>query len=119
MNIPTEICDFMYEVLYSDGTPLGIKKSAFELINHHNLQMGSVSLYQAAGTIKIKGFQNGLSCDVPETIVRVIENHLQVNMKINAIKELRTATGWGLKEAKDCIDNWAACSNGVVEDLPF
>ena len=39
----------------------------------------------------------------PHGIVRIIDTSLPRN-KIGAIKEVRAATGWGLKEAKDFIE---------------
>lgn len=34
--------------------------------------------------------------------------------KINAIKELRSATGWGLREAKDAVESFLGGHNRIV-----
>lgn len=36
----------------------------------------------------------------------VIADCIRVGKKIQAIKEVRAQTGWGLKEAKEFMDNW-------------
>jgi ribosomal protein L7/L12 len=36
----------------------------------------------------------------------VVRNYILANQKINAIKEVRTITGLGLKEAKDLVESY-------------
>jgi len=41
-------------------------------------------------------------------LLPTLEQLVREGQVINAIKELRTATGWGLKEAKDAVDEYRA-----------
>lgn len=48
----------------------------------------------------------------PDDIKAIVKANL--HSKINAIKEIRTATGWALKEAKDFVDGvWDLCKAEV------
>ena len=49
--------------------------------------------------------------------IAVVGFDINNGMKINAIKELRTITGLGLKEAKDAIEG-AGCGNKTVCGIP-
>lgn len=42
------------------------------------------------------------------TISKSVEDYVRAGMKINAIKELRTETALGLKEAKDVVEAFAS-----------
>lgn len=42
------------------------------------------------------------------TISKQVEDYVRANMRINAIKELRSETGFGLKEAKDLVEAYAS-----------
>ena len=42
------------------------------------------------------------------TISKSVEDYVRAGMKINAIKEMRTETALGLKEAKDVVEAFAA-----------
>lgn len=55
----------------------------------------------ADASIEFKGVPNGLD----PVVTPFIMAELKANRKINAIKELRQNTGWGLKESKEYIDN--------------
>jgi hypothetical protein len=110
-TIPSEIADFMFEVLYSDGTPGKIKQSAFELINHHSLQMGEVCSHGTSGQTTLPVVIGGIVCSLPKDKALEIEQDLARGLKINAIKNLRewaTQNNFpnSLKECKDTIDGW-------------
>lgn len=101
----------MYEVLYSDGAPLDIKKQAFELINHHGLKMGIAKLDPNMVSIRING---GIS-RIPRDLALMIQADLEANQKINGIKKLRdyardNGIPSGLKECKDAVDEWIKIS---------
>lgn len=46
-------------------------------------------------------------------LVNFVDTH--PNEKIQSIKEVRAVTGMGLKEAKDCVENWKACRAFIAE----
>jgi hypothetical protein len=46
------------------------------------------------------------SYDLIFTDINEVVKHIRIGHKIAAIKEIRTQTGWGLKEAKDYIDKF-------------
>lgn len=50
------------------------------------------------------------------TDVNAIANCIRNGHKIAAIKELRSQTGWGLKESKEYIDNWTSFSVNGYND---
>lgn len=57
-----------------------------------------------------------LSCDSSNTALGIsisahVQNLLRDNQKILGIKELRTETGVGLKEAKDACETWMKANN--------
>ena len=46
-----------------------------------------------------------LGKEVPSELKANLKNLVQKNQRIQAIKQLRTYTGWGLKQSKDYIDS--------------
>lgn len=46
-----------------------------------------------------------------------IANEIRLQRKIGAIKEIRTQTGWGLKESKEYIDQYMPM--GTLRDLDY
>jgi hypothetical protein len=41
---------------------------------------------------------------VPAKLFSIIKGYMESKNKISAVKEIRVATGWGLKESKDAMD---------------
>jgi Ribosomal protein L7/L12 C-terminal domain len=50
----------------------------------------------------------------PEQRMELVRTHIAQGRKINAIKELRAATGMGLKAAKECVEAMEAGHPGPV-----
>lgn len=111
--IPNEINDFLFEVLYSDGTPMTIKRQALEFIQHHNLTMGEYAPSEETVSVAFDGTNVNLPRKVAEEICEFLfpAGGSNVSEKIKAIKRLREynrSIGMqdGLKECKNCIDDW-------------
>lgn len=49
---------------------------------------------------------SGVNINHPSVLYPLAWASFLSGKKIEAIKELRTATGWALKEAKDEVDSW-------------
>jgi len=103
MTLPEEINDFMFAVLYSDGTPLDLKRQAHDLINHFGLTFESDPKSDER-LFTITSQPTGLSTNLTLEQYQRCKQHLP-GQKINAIKELRVITNWGLREAKDAVDD--------------
>lgn len=112
MKIPNEISDFLFEVLYSDGTPGQVKRQAHELINHHQLELNP-SLTSVPIILTTSIVVAGMTVEMDFPMFGEIQKYVKNNEKIKAIKALR---GWtvnhgypnGLKECKDAVeaDQW-------------
>ena len=48
--------------------------------------------------------RENVSCTVPLSVFRKMEELAKTGQKIQAIKELRMATGLGLKDSKDIVE---------------
>ena len=84
----TKVVDFIKEVVLSNEVPVGLKEDGLKIL-----------LSYASKTVQI----------VPDIYISLpqyyeIEQCLIGQEKISAIKLLRTATGLGLKEAKEAIE---------------
>jgi ribosomal protein L7/L12 len=51
---------------------------------------------------------NGYEINVPFSILNRIYSYMQAGKKVEAIKELRSVSGMGLKESKDQVEAWEA-----------
>ena len=59
--------------------------------------------------------------DMPFTDVHEIAKHIRLGHKIAAIKEVRSQTGWGLKDSKDYLDKYYPSRdyNGLYNEPDF
>jgi len=102
-TLPPEIHDFMFAVLYCDGASLDIKRQAHELIDHFGLRWSSQADPSSPDVRRIEVPGMG-HIEIPQAVYTEVRDFLIARRKIEAIKVLRTHTGYGLKEAKDACD---------------
>jgi ribosomal protein L7/L12 len=72
---------------------------------------GAVAAYADAGSKSFDGWNLG------KEEAREVASKIRQGLKIMAIKEFRTHTGAGLKEAKEVIDNFTCDEQGALRFL--
>lgn len=84
-----------------DGEDILIDKvtwmSVKDTLSEQPFMIGSVPYDPASGMAG--------SVNIEDELMAVIANNYVGDKKINAIKEVRAHTNWGLKEAKNCVDD--------------